>query len=596
MSNFVKKHQDGLFFCLLLLFGLLGVTKAKELPGLYLDAMYPDYLAVQLLMPQQYSTNMTIGQVGIPLLGQLYHGTITMFATLLWISLTGNVSVYSVHIINMLYGIISCFLLYKILLLGKVHNWLAMGIIFSLCLSPNLNAIYRTQYFIELPGVMFTLLGFYFLLMWIKQGMNSRKLVISGIVAGLAFYSYFNYLFFLPAYYVAILYYQYYMKNDTREKISTIAIWSSGFCCGGILYLIGYINVFFGTIQWLSHSVIIGILIGITIVLYGIVIYAYKFYSANNRSYRELIRFTVLIIIGIGCLTSVFAYWVFPEIKTYLVSLKISGEAMSIDKRMILILKYISEILNNSVTETLITGMNTSIYKNAVIIFSGLVCMATVLNLLYHGRDFIQAKGRLFMGILMSVIIYCICSIPLASRMQPQHFVIIIFTMYALLAIGADNLFFTFYNGHYKSIKVLFEVCIVMLILFNLHNQNNFIFKMEQTGGVGKFTVNINELAYNAINNKNEGGKELYIFPEWGLLCGFNYLTKNQIAFCGYIDQNIIKIAKEDGYSTKICYWDENKTIDYKNKLNGVYPNISEECMINRTGKKDILILLGTND
>ena len=60
--------------------------------------------------------------------------------------------------------------------------------------------ILKTQYYIKVPGTAFTFLALLSFVSGCKKEKSFRYALISGFLAGLAFYSYFIYLFFVPAY------------------------------------------------------------------------------------------------------------------------------------------------------------------------------------------------------------------------------------------------------------------------------------------------------------------------------------------------------------------------------------------------------------
>ena len=88
-----------IFMIVLIALGLFQVYRC-EYPGLYLDSVNPDYLAVQILFPQIQNPSMIMPQTGFPMLGQLYHGTVTVWLQLLLIGLSGKASVFTLSLIH----------------------------------------------------------------------------------------------------------------------------------------------------------------------------------------------------------------------------------------------------------------------------------------------------------------------------------------------------------------------------------------------------------------------------------------------------------------------------------------------------------------
>lgn len=113
---FVKlKSYDSLCLISIILLGIWQVLRCPDLPGLYLDAVNPDYLAIQMLFPHADNPNWTMPHSGIPLLGQLYHGTITVWLQLIIVGLCGESSLLTVRFSNIIYVVGICWAMHLIL-------------------------------------------------------------------------------------------------------------------------------------------------------------------------------------------------------------------------------------------------------------------------------------------------------------------------------------------------------------------------------------------------------------------------------------------------------------------------------------------------
>ena len=91
-----SKRFDGLVYFALFAILLIQLIKLGDKPGLYFDAMYPDYIGVQYLFPQQYYVR---SQAAEPWLCQIYHGNIGVWITLLSVLITGTTSILQHHIV-----------------------------------------------------------------------------------------------------------------------------------------------------------------------------------------------------------------------------------------------------------------------------------------------------------------------------------------------------------------------------------------------------------------------------------------------------------------------------------------------------------------
>ena len=61
----------------------------------------------------------------------------------------------------------------------------------------------------------------------------------------------------------------------------------------------------------------------------------------------------------------------------------------------------------------------------------------------------------------------------------------------------------------------------------------------------------------------------MYIFPEWGFMSEFDYLTGNQVAFSTDCSAETVSEFLDKGYSVNIVYWDEERTDEYRAAANG---------------------------
>lgn len=231
-----RRLEAGIF--LLILAALAVCVVRCEYPGLYLDAVNPDYYAVQLLFSKPEHSDWLPAHSFFPLLGQLYHGTVTLMVQMLGIWLTGSPSALLLRSLNAVYAAAICFLIYKILKDRGVGGWINAGTVALLLLGPQVFSFIRTQYYIKLPGTLLLLFAYF----WIGRIGTSkekyRHLLGSGILAGLAFYSYFIYLFFAPALWGIV-----YLRLKREKRSGQSLIWLIGFLIGCIPYFTGYFDL-----------------------------------------------------------------------------------------------------------------------------------------------------------------------------------------------------------------------------------------------------------------------------------------------------------------------------------------------------------------
>ena len=131
-------------------------------------------------------------------------------------------------------------------------------------------------------------------------------------------------------------------------------------------------------------------------------------------------------------------------------------------------------------------------------------------------------------------------------------------------------------------------VCVAVLCLgVNSVNAMSMHRRLKTVGCEGLYTNQINKVALEAMQNKKEGSREMYVFPEWGMLSGFEYLTNNEIYCIEDYNLDMLKWYYDNSYSLKICYFNsenENKYRSILEKINS--KNIKLEEKTDQQGVK----------
>ena len=162
----------------------------------------------------------------------------------------------------------------------------------------------------------------------------------------------------------------------------------------------------------------------------------------------------------------------------------------------------------------------------------------------------------------------------MATRMQGQHFICIVFLMYLALGLSSSLVYdhmLAMGRGPAACRTGILFYGAVMLMLF--YNQTAIIYKTRNINGSISsynpyYSNAVQNLAEKAIEEKDMGEKQFYVFPEWGIMCGFDYLTFNGIAFSGDMNPKILKLMSQtNGYDIVVCYWDDQYTESYKSQL-----------------------------
>ena len=221
--------RHGLPLAVLVLIFLVGALQSLGLPGIYMDAANPDYLAAQLFNPEINNPSNRLPDWGWPILGGLYHGAQTTY--LAWISFgLWGISLESLRLGHLLIGLAIITTFYATTVRITASRAAAFVVATALATDIALLSSLRTQFYIVLSGAPWLLLALYFI--WPTQ----RRALLAGVCLGLAIYSYFVFAFFLPVFLVALL--------ATTAGRAVVVRFVLGLTVGGGLYLLGYLALF----------------------------------------------------------------------------------------------------------------------------------------------------------------------------------------------------------------------------------------------------------------------------------------------------------------------------------------------------------------
>lgn len=549
MRQVYKKYFDVFVFVLILAMIIRQLVRLGENPGLYLDAINPDYIAVQLLYPREGAVKW---QIAWPWLCQVYHGNVGILITLVSTWITGSTGVLQYHIT---YGILSAvcvFLLYRILKsrqLGIKREWAAAAVC-CLAASPSLLTIIITQYYMSLFGTMCILGGILLFFGWMEQTAKRRKLLVCYFLFGLAFYSYFNFLFFLPSLVIATVYIL--KKEHTSWKCLADRVITGGIAymsgCG--FYIAGYsqIALFHAKIN-MNTTKIIGLSLGVFFLLGILFLLFYK-----KMKYRYV------VLSGYGILAVVWLGKVLPAIVEAAKGLEVMGKSPStLWQKVQTICGDYGCILSGRYAESMIYGCPVTVYNTHLLRGLAVLVIVTVLMELLSKEKIRQWKiTAMIMGI------FFICSLAFGTRMQPQHYVPLLFFTAGLVVLCIKSVCqcvhrLTIHSGR-KNRRQKFLIPVVLCIFcIQLSNQNAVIRQIRSTGGEGMWSAEMTALAKNAVENKKKGIEEVYVFYEWGFMTGFNYLTKNDITIVADWDLGALSQYYNDKKDIIICYWKKKK-------------------------------------
>lgn len=585
IMNTSKRSWDTVTLILIIILGLFQIFRCMDYPGLYLDSVNPDYLAVQYLFPESGNGSWTLPHsLEIPFLAQLYHGTVTAWVQVVIISLFGEASLFTVRAANILYIIAICWMLQLICKKLDVNRYISLFLAGAVMLSPQVFSFIRTQYYIKLPGTFLMLCAFYLLLNQdnVKQG---RYVVFSGVLNGLAFYSYFIYLFFAPA----MILFCIYNGRSERSSIKDAFAWFSGFCAGSVFYVIGYFDLLISSTA-MSPELKVNIVRGILVALLGavcLIIYLIVKYYDDKKVLSRIYAVCLTCVSFVGVIGVVCFRYIWSVISPALSALNIQGKPGSIIERLQQVASYWYGIMSNNLSEELLIGEKISRFTGAYMLFLAvLTAMSVAVVWRYRKALSSKHKGMIMLWILLAV--YGMLTVAMVTRMGGQHYTGTFFITFLCMAIEMDVVYSYLKDNRIKTkCTDYFIVALSVIIIFaELMNATVLCTRLKATGGSGLFTAHINTLAYDALEQKRKGIKEYYIFPEWGFMCGFDYLTMNQVKYTTVFNAEEIQRYVEEGYTCKICIWE-----DWKSYVEGGVENFSITELLSGDGETAFYII-----
>lgn len=543
---------------LIILFTYLVGAQSIELPGVYFDAVYPDYLAAIGAFPEIDNFTQITQHTGLPLLGNFYHGTLTAAVQFLVLKCFGQASVYTLRFTNMFYiAIIGTVLFVYAFKISK--KWLISLIGALLCVtSQNVLAFSRTQYYIMLPGVLFFFLSVFILYdnLLIRKNSAEKLFVIAGIFQGLAFYDYFTFLLMAPASLAVILLHE----TSLKRKESILAyLW--GIAIGSILYFFGYYDSLLVNIFGFSLIATILLWVGCILMLIVFLLPLCVILCPKYKKYRKMlfdiymIMGVVAVIVGIAALVG--ATYFIPDKMTSLLNLLSLSQNRNSGQRFLMFWELLYKLLSNDCSQQVMFGEQIEDIGFSFV----LICLIiTALSIFFHSlRKHVEKEGnsiKILFDMYLYIVGFYVCSLPIVTGMQPQHFVVMYFIMFFIIMIGGGYIC-SFLSKRVELLAV--TMFLVFGVGINATNNKLFLEILEKTGGRGKFSSTYNEFAYKAYADEKKENK-IYVFPEWGFNANFIYLTSNSCKTIRDADIDITEIQQQidDGYYIVITAVDEN--------------------------------------
>jgi len=225
---------------------LVVATQQITLPGVYMDAVNPDYLVVRVLNPHPkpitawlLGSNDLFGKA--PVLISLYHGSQQFWLGLPLFTVFGT-TVTGLRLTHAIFALGVLAAVHAVLTRAGLKPWQAALACIALAADPAFSYAFRTQSYITLAPTAWLLLAVYSLQRATDAGRIHWWLAASGAFMGLATVGYFTYAFFLPAMLLALVLCGRGVPGPARGRWMRAALpaWLAGFLAGSIFYPIGY--------------------------------------------------------------------------------------------------------------------------------------------------------------------------------------------------------------------------------------------------------------------------------------------------------------------------------------------------------------------
>ena len=483
-----------------------------SLPGLYMDAANPDYLAARALNPTLHNPIWILPTPLFPVLGSPYHGVQNFYLGLPVFALMGF-NMLALRIAQGLFGagiIAATYLVSKRITASTLIAW---GVAAGLATDLAFIASFRTQNYIVISGCFWLLYAFYLLFTAHSEQPSGthRRLFYSGLCAGLAVYSYFVFLFFLPAFVTLIAF--------NRRHWKPLLDWLTGFVTGMLTYVLGY-------------SLLI-------IQLRGFV------------PAKEWMQQTLG---GLNPLSS----------------------KLSLQDSIQNAWAYVQLALRNTSNELMIFGTDApSLWSDNKPLF---FCLCGLISLWPLARKMFSPPKNgneqvLFTFLKPSQLVafpiaFFICALYFGNRLWGHHFSSLIPLAYLLLAVALMVL-----ASAASASKWLISLLLGGLMLGNVWQQQRFFERLEQTGGQGKFSDAINHMASDALALP---AHVVHVFPEWGLMIPFAFLTGNQRVYLTEINAPQIEHFARQGQPIRMFYFKSEDGEKYKTQLTALGLRITD--------------------
>lgn len=450
-----------------------------DLPGLYMDSINPEYLAVRALNPdaarELYAWivpgNLIAGKYPV-LAGSYYHGPLQLYVSLpVYLALGTDIG--AARIAQFMYAALVLLASWRLLRLAGAARALTFAGLALLAIDPGFVHIFKTQALSIVWPLSLMLFSIAIVESRVVRAVPLRwpALLAAGLLAGLAFFSYFVFLFFAPVLYLHVVQS---LRRQAHGSVRAGLLRSWAYVAG---YLLGTAPYFVGF--WLMYDRLGS---------------AEKFLAALNSDVEQLEVIRAPVADAGGGLGAALDNVVSAVTDHWL-------------NRMVLAQNGWSEY-------TALAGL-------------AFLCVPILLGIVAWRKRWPARLLHLGNALIVS---YVVLSLPFANRLSGHHYTLLLPLAY-LAWISACHYLYSARAGDgrasHKRIGLMFGAAAILVFAGSAFGQWRFLEALGRTGGVAQYSDAINRLSESAM----ESGKEEYFyFPDWGFAMPFQFLTNGSIA------------------------------------------------------------------
>lgn len=520
-----------------------------DLPGVYMDAVNPEFLAAKGRFSLVNDVWMIPHKPGFAFLGNWHHGFCTLYWGLPIYRFLGT-TLFSLRLACTLSGMTTLILVY--LVIRKLSDW-RFAFFSTLLLACNFifGFSYRTQQYIVLWG-MIPLMGAALCHLYYWDKRKVWLVAISGFLSGLAFYNYFVFIFFLPAF----------LWPFFKTKFRHIFIWAAGFVTGCLPYVLGYSSYLCTVKPQIPFSWSCLVILFVYALGYLLVYLIQKVKTKKQ---------VTVVMIPVVLMTITASLLLLVLVKDRLLAKPVIAESPSLIMRLFLLKGFVRDVLMGySVTGSLYNDflpVSLGFLRNGL---WGSVFLLWLISLRRSGTEMFS-RVLFLMGLPVS---FCVISLLFINRLGSHHFSVLVPLFYLLLGAMLPSVFHFLQNlWSAAAAKTFLYLTLVLFLTGNFLSANYMLKGLNANGGTFYYSEQLNLLAKEALASPDD----VYIFPDWGFFMSFKFLTADNVRYFTTFHPEIINAVERKDTSTYLFLWYRDRLTDCQEHLKELGAVASDE-------------------